>query len=196
MLQVGLVTWVATSATSSAGKENIMLPWILGLVKAGLGLTANAALAKGAEWVKDQTGIDIQAPNLSAEQLTQVKQWELEHELELAKLRLEDDRLNLEYVKLVADVAQKEDQSITERWKSDMASDSWLSKNIRPAVLIFLLGAYSLFSLGSAFDVDVKAAYIELLGQWGMLVMTAYFGGRSVEKIVSMVQSTKRGYPK
>ena len=64
-----------------------------------------------------------------------------------------------------------------------MGSDSWLSKNIRPMTLIFLLFAYSAFAVASIFDYETRGAYVELLGQWGMLVMSFYFGGRTMEKI-------------
>jgi hypothetical protein len=80
-----------------------------------------------------------------------------------------------------------EQNNLTERLKADMGSDSWLSKNIRPATLIFLLFAYSGFAVGSIFGFETRGAYVELLGQWGMLVMSFYFGGRTMEKIADKV---------
>lgn len=80
------------------------------------------------------------------------------------------------------------DQELTKRLQADMASDSWLSKNIRPLTLIFILVMYSLLSISSGFEFKVTQAYIELLGQWGMLIMSFYFGGRSLEKIVSVAK--------
>lgn len=79
-----------------------------------------------------------------------------------------------------------EQNNLTERLKADMASDSWLSKNIRPLTLIFILGAYFTFAMMSAFDYETRGAYVELLGQWGMLIMSFYFGGRTLEKIMDM----------
>ena len=79
-----------------------------------------------------------------------------------------------------------ESQEISNRWTSDMGSDSWLSKNIRPMTLIAILIGYFTFATASAFGLDVKQAYVELLGQWGMLIMSAYFGGRTLEKIMDM----------
>lgn len=79
-----------------------------------------------------------------------------------------------------------EQVAVTDRWKADMASDSRLSKNIRPAVLIYILSAFLLFSLLSAFGISVNTAYVTLLGEWGQIVMLAYFGGRSAEKIASI----------
>lgn len=81
-----------------------------------------------------------------------------------------------------------EQNNLTDRLKADMASDSWLSKNIRPMVLIFLLMAYSGFALASIFGYETRGAYVELLGQWGMLVMSFYFGGRTMEKIADKVK--------
>ena len=81
-----------------------------------------------------------------------------------------------------------EQENVTRRAEADMASDSWLSKNIRPMTLIFLLIAYSGFAIASIFDFETRSAYVELLGQWGMLVMSFYFGGRTMEKIADRVK--------
>ena len=81
-----------------------------------------------------------------------------------------------------------EQSNLTERMKADMSSDSWLSKNIRPMVLIFLLVAYSGFAIASIFEYETRGAYVELLGQWGMLVMSFYFGGRTMEKLADKVK--------
>lgn len=84
-----------------------------------------------------------------------------------------------------------EAQEISKRWTSDMGSDSWLSKNIRPMTLIAILFGYFVFATASAFGLEVKQAYVELLGQWGMLIMSAYFGGRTLEKIMDRKNATK-----
>lgn len=81
-----------------------------------------------------------------------------------------------------------EQANLTSRHEADMKSDSWLSKNIRPMVLIFLLVAYSGFAIASIFEYETRGAYVELLGQWGMLVMSFYFGGRTMEKIADKVK--------
>jgi len=85
---------------------------------------------------------------------------------------------------LQADTAEA--QELTKRQESDMASDSWLSKNIRPMTLIAILAGYFIFAMMSAFDLDTNKTYVELLGQWGMLIMSFYFGGRTLEKIMDM----------
>jgi uncharacterized membrane protein (DUF106 family) len=82
-----------------------------------------------------------------------------------------------------------EAQELTKRQEADMASDSWLSKNIRPGTLVFILIVYSTFAMMSAWDIEVNNNYVELLGQWGMLIMSFYFGGRTLEKIMDMKRS-------
>lgn len=79
-----------------------------------------------------------------------------------------------------------EAQELTKRQQSDMASDSWLSKNIRPMTLIAILMGYFIFAMMSAFDLDTNEKYVSLLGEWGMLIMSFYFGGRTLEKIIDM----------
>ena len=87
--------------------------------------------------------------------------------------------------------AANEDNNVSDRWKSDMSSDSWLSKNIRPMTLVYILTAYLIFAGLSAAGIQVQESYVALLGQWGMLVMTAYFGGRTVEKVMEMRKGGK-----
>ena len=79
-----------------------------------------------------------------------------------------------------------EAQELTKRQSADMMSDSWMSKNIRPMTLVFILISYTTFGMMSAWDIEVNNNYVELLGQWGMLIMSFYFGGRTLEKIMDM----------
>lgn len=83
---------------------------------------------------------------------------------------------------------EAETKAVTDRWQADMASDSWLSKNIRPMTLVYILTAYLIFAVADGFGFRISESYVQLLGQWGMLVMTAYFGGRSAEKIVGVLK--------
>jgi len=103
---------------------------------------------------------------------------------EQAKLKLLEMQQTGELAQLNADVT--ESQEITKRLQADMGSDSWLSKNIRPLTLVFILITYTVFGLMSAWDIEVNSNYVELLGQWGMLIMSFYFGGRTLEKIIDM----------
>ena len=100
-------------------------------------------------------------------------------QLELAKLAQEGKLADIQ-----ADI--NEAQEVTKRAQYDMASDSWLAKNIRPMTLIAIISGYFIFAFMSAFGMDANERYVELLGQWGMLIMSFYFGGRTLEKIVDM----------
>lgn len=76
--------------------------------------------------------------------------------------------------------------NVSDRWKADMGSDSWLSKNIRPLALIAIFVGYFVFTMMSAFGYRAEEAYVQLLGQWGQIIFLAYFGGRTVEKLADM----------
>jgi hypothetical protein len=81
---------------------------------------------------------------------------------------------------------ETEQNNLSDRHKADMASDSWLSKNIRPMTLVAIFVGYFVFAMMSAFNYNANESYVTLLGQWGMLVMSFYFGGRTLEKIIDM----------
>lgn len=100
-------------------------------------------------------------------------------QLELLKMQQEGD-----FKKIEADIVEQ--QELTKRQQADMLSDSWLSKNIRPMTLIAILLGYFIFAMMSAYGMNAHQAYVELLGQWGMLIMSFYFGGRTLEKIMDM----------
>jgi hypothetical protein len=109
---------------------------------------------------------------------------------EQAKLKLLEMQQNGELAKINADAAEQHE--LTARLEADMASDSWLSKNIRPMTLIFILVFYVVFAMMSAGGIDTNQKYVELLGQWGMLIMSFYFGGRTLEKIMDMKAKEKK----
>jgi uncharacterized membrane protein (DUF106 family) len=114
--------------------------------------------------------LDKVIPDPQAKAEAQAKLLELQQQGRLAELQ--------------ADTVEA--QEITKRQEADMASDSWLAKNIRPMTLIAIISGYFVFAMMSAFDMDTNERYVELLGQWGMLIMSFYFGGRTLEKIVDM----------
>ena len=120
--------------------------------------------------------LDKVIPDPTAKAEAQSKLLELQQQGRLAELQ--------------ADTAEA--QELTKRQQSDMLSDSWLSKNIRPMTLIAILTGYFVFAMMSAFNMDTNSKYVELLGQWGMLIMSFYFGGRTLEKIIDM-KSKKDG---
>jgi uncharacterized membrane protein (DUF106 family) len=107
-----------------------------------------------------------------------------ENQANEAKLKLLEMQRNGELAQINADISEQ--QELTERLEADMSSDSWLSKNIRPMTLIFILLGYFTFAMMSAFGMDTNESYVQLLGQWGMLIMSFYFGGRTLEKIMDM----------
>ena len=86
---------------------------------------------------------------------------------------------------LVSNYEVEMEKTITERWKVDMNSDSWLSKNIRPMVLIFLVVATVLmiFIDAGVVQFEVKDTWVDLLQLVLITVIGAYFGGRSLEKV-------------
>jgi hypothetical protein len=104
-------------------------------------------------------------------------------QLDLAKLAQDG-----ELAKMANDteIYKTEQENVTERWRSDMGSDSWLSKNIRPLALIAIFVAYFMFTAMSAFGYNAQESYVQLLGQWGQIIFLAYFGGRTVEKLADM----------
>ena len=85
---------------------------------------------------------------------------------------------------LIADYETKMEQNITDRWKADMNSDSWLSKNVRPLVLIFLVVSTVLMIFIDAGTIafEVEAKWTDLLQLVLITVIGAYFGGRTMEK--------------
>tara|TARA_R110002049_G_scaffold295657_1_gene483146 strand:+ start:1077 stop:1463 length:387 start_codon:yes stop_codon:yes gene_type:complete len=86
---------------------------------------------------------------------------------------------------LIADYEVEMEKNITSRWEADLKSDSWLSKNVRPMVLIFLIVCTMLliFIDAGAIKFNVKDSYIDLLQLVLITVIGAYFGGRSFEKV-------------
>lgn len=108
---------------------------------------------------------------------------------EQAKLKLLELQQSGQLAQLNADITEQ--QELSNRHLADMNSDSWLSKNIRPMTLLIILGGYFTFALMSAFDMDTHKQYVELLGQWGIIIMSFYFGGRTIEKVANMVEQRK-----
>ena len=77
------------------------------------------------------------------------------------------------------------EKNITSRWEADLKSDSWLSKNVRPLTLIFLIVCTMLliFIDAGALNFEVKSSWVDLLQLVLITVIGAYFGGRSLEKV-------------
>ena len=118
--------------------------------------------------------IDKLIPDPEAKARAQLELTKMAQDGELAKMANETD------------LYKTEQNNLTERQQSDMSSDSWLSKNIRPMTLVAIFLGYFTFGIMDANGIQANEAYVTLLGQWGMLVMSFYFGGRTLEKIVDM----------
>jgi hypothetical protein len=118
--------------------------------------------------------IDKLVPDPQAKAIAQLELAKMAQDGELAKMANDTELF-------------KVDQgNVTERWKADMASDSWLSKNIRPLSLVAIFFAYVVFATMSAFGYAVNESYVTLLGQWGIIIFGAYFTSRGAEKIMEI----------
>lgn len=149
-----------------------MAPFIAGLLSAGLRLVANAALVKGKEFIKEKTGVDLaeNKSSLSEEDTLKLRQFELEHEEELLKLQLEDNKLSLEETKAyLADV-----QDARAQHSAVLMSDSapWYAKAIQPVlaalVVVSTIVLFAFFVYWSGSD-----AQTPLVGQDGKPVLDA-----------------------
>jgi hypothetical protein len=118
--------------------------------------------------------IDKLIPDPAQKAEAQLKLTQMAQDGELAKMANETD------------LYKTEQNNVTDRQKADMASDSWLSKNIRPMTLVAIFTGYFTFGIMDANGIKANETYVQLLGQWGMLVMSFYFGGRTLEKIMEI----------
>jgi hypothetical protein len=155
------------------------------LAQNGLGLLSSAIQAKGKEVVENTLGIKI-PDNPTPADVERLRELQYQHEERLIELGIEKAKMELAELELLAKAAQNDADNITDRWQADMNSDSWLSKNIRPMSLIAIFTMYSVFAMMSAYGLNANESYVQLLGNWGMLIMGAYFGGRTVEKLAEM----------
>ena len=123
-----------------------MPPFVLALLSSGLRLVANAALVKGKEFIQEKTGVDLDQAALSTEDQAKLRQFQAEHEEELLRLQLEDNKLGLEETKaFLADVAD------ARKIQSEIqmsANAPWYTKAIQPTLAAFtLLATILLFGM-------------------------------------------------
>lgn len=112
-----------------------MAPFLTQLLGAGLRLVANAALVKGKDYIKDKTGVDLDRATLSEEDRLKLRQYEIEHEEELLRLQLEDNKLALEETKVyLQDIA---DARANQTAIQTSASAPWYAKAIQPGLAAF-----------------------------------------------------------
>ena len=99
----------------------------------------------------------------------------------------EEEKLEAErkIKEILANHEAEMEKNITSRWEADLKSDSWLSKNVRPLVLVFLIVCTMLliFIDAGALNFEVKSSWVDLLQLVLITVIGAYFGGRSLEKV-------------
>lgn len=109
----------------------------------------------------------------------------LEHTSKLEEL---EKNFELKKAEIDAQLQQSEDKAVTDRWVSDMGSDSKLSKNARPLGFLSLLAFFFIIVILDAMDIPfhVSEPYIKLLEALLLTITIAYFGGRSIEKGVSI----------
>lgn len=134
-----------------------MAPFLATLLSSGLRLVANAALAKGSEFIKEKTGIDVEHTTLTEPDKEKLRQFQAEHEEELLRLQLEDNKLGLEETKAyLADVA---DARKTQTAVQTDADAPWYVKAIQPALAAFIVIA----------TVVLFALFVYLSGDSGLL---------------------------
>ena len=159
-----------------------MIPLLTALAAKGLGLLGDAIVAKGKAAIEAKLGVKI--PSTEAELTPEVTEKLLTaqnlHEQFLINAALEEKKLDI----AAGDSASKE---VTARWAADMGSDNQLSKNIRPATLIYLLAIFSISAIAATFGKPMPDAYLTVLSGLLELAVGAYFVGRTAEKGVNTV---------
>lgn len=96
------------------------------------------------------------------------------------------NEFKMEASKQVQDAWNEEQKALTDRHKTDMASDSWLAKNIRPLSMVYLMALFTL-----AFFYNVPETTLSLLRDLLMTVFVFYFGSRTLEKVTSIIKDKK-----
>jgi hypothetical protein len=92
----------------------------------------------------------------------------------------------MELEKMLMEYESNAQDNVTERWKSDMMSDSLLSKNIRPMILMYLILSFTIFVVTDSIEnvaFNINESYIDVFSVLMTTAFTAYFAGRSYEKI-------------
>lgn len=105
----------------------------------------------------------------------------------------EREQLKQDLTKILLDNQQAAQQELTKRLETDMSSDSWLSKNIRPISLIYLTIVVSILTLldGNIGTFHINIAYIDLFKSLLIMAFTFYFGSRGMEKIIQQINKPK-----
>jgi len=92
----------------------------------------------------------------------------------------------MEFEKMIMEYEANAQDNVTERWNADMMSDSWLSKNVRPMVLMYLILSFTIFVITDSIEnvaFNINENYVDVFSVLMTTAFTAYFAGRSYEKI-------------
>jgi len=164
-----------------------MMPIIQSLLSNGLGLVANAVMAKGQQFVEDKLGVKL-APDMSPEQVAQIKIAEMQHEEELMRLRLEEGKLGLEELGIrIKDVGSARDREVQIATNKDAPL---LNKIVTPLLaLSLLLITFVLFGVvmfqSDPVDSSRKDILIYILGVLSAIstqIVSYYFGSSQGSK--------------
>lgn len=141
------------------------------LLAQGLGLIGNAVMAKGKEWVESKTGVNLDQP-LSSEDALKLRQFEMDHQEELMKIRVEEKRLGIEELQAyIGDTKSARDMNTR---INESANASWLSKNV-VAILALIVITTGFALLAVTKEADVRTAVVGLM----TLVLGFFFGSSS-----------------
>lgn len=168
-----------------------MIPALAAIVQPllanGLGLVANAVMAKGQAWVEEKTGVKL-APNMTPEQVAQLKQAEMEHEEELMRLKLEENKLGLEELSMrLKDVGSAREREVQIATSKDAPL---LNKIVTPLlalsllVLTFILFGVVMFD-NTPVESSRKDILIYILGVLSAIstqIVSYYFGSSQGSK--------------
>ncbi|MCC7261604.1 MAG: hypothetical protein IT369_03685 [Candidatus Latescibacteria bacterium] len=130
-----------------------MPPFITALLSSGLRLVANAALVKGKAFVEEKTGVRLDQEELSEEDQLRLRQFQMEHEEELLRLQLEDNKLGLEEARLQLEqtrayLADTADARAQQTALQTSAAAPWFTKAVQPALAVFgVVVTFSLFAV-------------------------------------------------
>lgn len=152
-----------------------MAPLLAFLAQEGLSLLAGAIKAKGKQVVEEKLGVKIpdDTSKISGELLQQLQIKQMEHEQFLLDAQIRREAQEIEAEK----AGQKE---VSDRWRFDMTSDSWLSKNVRPIVLLYLTVVVSLMAFAGKW-LQMPDRWISVMENAWLVVLAAYFVGRTVQ---------------
>lgn len=149
-----------------------MPPFILTLLRQGLGLIGNAALAKGKEWVEEKTGVELKQ-EMPPEDLVKLRQFELENEQELQKLALEDRKIDLEFFQASVGDVQNARQREVEVEKTAVAGGKpwYLPSTITILTFVVVIGG-GIIMARSDTNSDIRYAVVAAI----TMVLTYYYG--------------------